>query len=60
MQRLNGCARPRGLAPGWGRAGEVHVDPPLLLIVEVASPSTRAVDRGRKLNASAWVAPGPT
>lgn len=37
------------LAPGWVRAGELHLDPPPLLVVEVASPSTRRADRGRKL-----------
>jgi Uma2 family endonuclease len=29
--------------------GDYHLEPPPLFIVEVASPSTRAVDRGRKL-----------
>jgi Uma2 family endonuclease len=38
------------LAPGWHRVGELHLEPPPLLIVEVGSPSTRAVDRGRKLS----------
>jgi Uma2 family endonuclease len=37
------------LAPGWKRVGELGTDPPPLLVVEVASPSTRRVDRGRKL-----------
>ncbi len=37
------------LAPGWQRVGDLHVDPPPLLVVEIASPSTRAADRGRKL-----------
>lgn len=37
------------LAPGWARVGGNHVTPPPLLVVEIASPSTRAVDRGRKL-----------
>ncbi len=37
------------LAPGWTRLAGNHVSPPPLLVVEVASPSTRAVDRGRKL-----------
>ncbi|HET7488342.1 MAG TPA: Uma2 family endonuclease [Acidimicrobiales bacterium] len=37
------------LAPGWRRIGDVDVQPPPLLVVEVGSPSTRAVDRGRKL-----------
>jgi Uma2 family endonuclease len=38
------------LAPGWTRVAGNHVSPPPLLVVEVASPSTRAVDRGRKLS----------
>lgn len=37
------------LAPGWQRLGELHLDPPPLLVAEVGSPSTRRVDRGRKL-----------
>lgn len=37
------------VAPDWQRAEAEHLDPPPLLVVEVASPSTRAVDRGRKL-----------
>ncbi len=37
------------LAPGWQRLGEFGFDPPPLLIVEIASPSTRRADRGRKL-----------
>lgn len=37
------------LAPGWVRVGELHLDPPPLLVAEVASPSTRRADRGRKL-----------
>lgn len=37
------------LAPGWQRVVGYHLAPPPLLVVEVASPSTRAVDRGRKL-----------
>ena len=37
------------LAPGWQRDGELHVDKAPLLIVEIASPSTRRVDRTRKL-----------
>lgn len=37
------------LAPGWHRVDALHADPPPLLVVEVASPSTRAADRGRKL-----------
>ena len=38
------------LAPAWARVAGNHVSPPPLLVVEVASPSTRAVDRGRKLS----------
>jgi Uma2 family endonuclease len=34
---------------GWQRAEELHFGPPPLLVVEIASPSTREVDRGRKL-----------
>ncbi|MFN2504519.1 MAG: Uma2 family endonuclease [Acidimicrobiales bacterium] len=37
------------VSPGSTRVGTLHLDPPPLLVVEVASPSTRAVDRGRKL-----------
>ncbi len=37
------------LARGWARVGELGIDPPPLLVVEVASPSTRHVDRTRKL-----------
>lgn len=37
------------LAPGWRRVGDYHADPAPLLVVEIASPSTRAADRGRKL-----------
>ena len=37
------------LAPGWQRVGELGIDPPPLLVVEIASPSTRRVDRTRKL-----------
>jgi hypothetical protein len=37
------------LAPGWTRLGDLHLDPPPLLVVEVGSPSTRNVDRTRKL-----------
>lgn len=37
------------VAPDFTRVGTLHLDPPPLLVVEVASPSTRAVDRGRKL-----------
>lgn len=38
------------LVPGWARVGELHLDPSPLLVVEVGSPSTRGVDRGRKLS----------
>lgn len=38
------------VAPGWQRVDGLHVDPPPLLVVEVASPSTRRVDRSRKLD----------
>ena len=37
------------LAPGWQRVEELHLVPPPLLVVEIASPSTRHVDRTRKL-----------
>lgn len=37
------------LARGWQRVDELHFDPPPLLVVEIASPSTRGADRGRKL-----------
>lgn len=37
------------VSPEFTRVGAWHVDPPPLIVVEVASPSTRAVDRGRKL-----------
>jgi Uma2 family endonuclease len=37
------------LAPEWQRVDETGVDPPPLLVVEIASPSTRRADRGRKL-----------
>ena len=37
------------LAPGWHRVDDVHFDPPPLLVVEIASPSSRRADRGRKL-----------
>lgn len=37
------------VAPGWVRVGDLHLAPPPLLLVEVASPSTRRADRGRKL-----------
>lgn len=38
------------LPEGWRRGGDegLHLDPPPLLVVEVASPSTHAIDRGRK------------
>ena len=38
------------LAKRWQRVDELHFDPPPLLVVEIASPSTRHVDRGRKLD----------
>lgn len=37
------------LATGWHRRRDEQLIPAPLLVVEVASPSTRAVDRGRKL-----------
>jgi Uma2 family endonuclease len=37
------------VAPGWTRVGDLDLDPPPLLVVEVGSPSTRGVDRTRKL-----------
>jgi Uma2 family endonuclease len=37
------------LAPLWKRVGEGHIDPPPLLVAEIASPSTRRADRTRKL-----------
>jgi Uma2 family endonuclease len=37
------------LAPEWKRVGECHIDPPPLLVAEIASPSTRRADRTRKL-----------
>lgn len=37
------------LAPDWHRVGELHLDPPPFLVVEIGSRSTRGVDRGRKL-----------
>ncbi len=36
--------------PSWTRVDELHLDPPPLLVVEVASRSTRRVDRTRKLD----------
>jgi len=38
------------VAPGWTRTLDLHLDPPPLLVVEVGSPSTRAVDRTRKMS----------
>lgn len=37
------------LSPAWRRVGDWHLDPPPLLVAEVGSPSTRGVDRSRKL-----------
>lgn len=37
------------IAPGWTRTLDLHLDPPPLLVVEVGSPSTRTVDRTRKM-----------
>ncbi len=37
------------LAPGTQRVGELDFEPAPLLVVEIASPSTRRIDRGRKL-----------
>jgi Uma2 family endonuclease len=37
------------VAPHWRRVDEWHLEPPPLLVVEVASPSTRRADQGRKL-----------
>ena len=37
------------VVPGWERVGDYHLQPAPLLVVEVASPSTRRADRGRKL-----------
>ncbi|MEA2826861.1 MAG: hypothetical protein QOG43_1300 [Actinomycetota bacterium] len=36
--------------PNWTRVDELHFDPPPLLVVEVASRSTRRVDRTRKFD----------
>src|SRR2546421_414164 len=38
------------IAPGAEQDDELHFTPPPLLVVEMASPSTRAIDRSRKLN----------
>lgn len=38
------------VAAGAGRVDELHLAPPPLLVVEIASPSTRAIDRSRKLD----------
>ena len=37
------------LHPGWRVADDCDIDPPPLLVVEIASRSTRGVDRSRKL-----------
>jgi Uma2 family endonuclease len=37
------------LRAGWQRVVDLHFDPPPVLVVEIASRSTRAVDRSRKL-----------
>ena len=37
------------VSPAFVRVGTGHLEPPPALIVEVASPSTRGIDRGRKL-----------
>lgn len=37
------------LHPSWQRVDDLHFDPPPLLVVEIASRSTRGVDRSRKL-----------
>ena len=37
------------VAPGWRRVEDVHIDPPPLLVVEIASRSSRHVDRTRKM-----------
>ena len=37
------------LPRSWRRVEDLHFDPPPLLVVEIASPSTRRADRGRKL-----------
>lgn len=38
------------LHPEWRRIDDWHADPPPLLVVEVASPSTARIDRTRKLD----------
>jgi Uma2 family endonuclease len=38
------------LVGGWRRLHDIDLDPPPLLVVEVASPSTRMVDRTRKMD----------
>jgi Uma2 family endonuclease len=38
------------LDPDFRRVDETHLDPPPLLVAEVASPSTRTIDRTRKLS----------
>ncbi|MGI9033429.1 MAG: Uma2 family endonuclease [Acidimicrobiales bacterium] len=38
------------IAPGSQRVGGWHLEPPPLLVSEIASPSTRKADRGRKLS----------
>lgn len=37
------------LDPGWRRVDDLHFDRPPLLVLEIASRSTRGVDRSRKL-----------
>ena len=37
------------LATGWRRVEDLHFDPPPLLVVEIASRSSRRADRTRKL-----------
>ena len=38
------------LPAGWQRVEDEHFEPPPLLLIEVGSPSTRRVDRTRKLS----------
>lgn len=38
------------VSASWQRDGELGIDPPPVLVVEAASPSTRHVDRTRKLD----------